>query len=187
MPGPGERRPRRREAPPEPASQVGTDFLAVGEIAAPHGVRGYFRVRILTDFPQRFKKLRQVYLGEEHRSCEVQAVRVLPDRVLMKIVGVDTPEAARPLGGQLVYVPVADAMPLGEGEYYWYQIIGLEVWTQSGQHLGKVTDILATGSNDVYIVQGDGREVLVPAIEDVIAEVDLVQGRLVITPLPGML
>jgi 16S rRNA processing protein RimM len=186
VPEPGDSRARRR-TPPQPPNLEGIEFLAIGEVAAPHGVRGYFSVRILTDFPQRFKQLQRVFLGEEHVSFVVEGVRVLPRRVLMKIAGVNSPEAARPFGGQLIYVPVQEAMPLKEGEYYWYQIIGLEVWTIEGEHLGKVTDILATGSNDVYIVQGEQREVLVPAIEEVITDVDLAHGKLVISPLPGMM
>jgi 16S rRNA processing protein RimM len=87
----------------------------------------------------------------------------------------------------LIYVPVEEAEPLGEDEYYWYQIIGLQVWTVEGRFLGKVTDILPTGSNDVYVVTGPEGEALVPAIEDVIALIDLEEGRLVVNPLEGML
>ena len=170
-----------------PSSRGETEYLAIGEATSPHGVRGYLSVRILTDFPNRFRKLRSVYLGEEHRRLEVEKVRVLPDRVLLKLVGIDTPEVARELCHKLVYVPVSEAVPLAEGEYYWYQIIGLRVYTTDGRLLGEVKDILTTGSNDVYVVQGPKGEVLVPAIEDVISRVDLEKGALVIEPLPGML
>lgn len=178
---------RSRAAPASPVSPGATEYLAIGEVASSHGVRGFFCVHVLTDFPNRFQTLRWVYFGEEHRKLTVERVRVLPDRVLMKVEGVDTPEAARVLSRQLLYVPVSDAVPLSEGEYYWFQIIGLQVCTEDGRLLGKVTDILATGSNDVYVVHGPEGEVLVPAIEDVIRRIDLDSGQLVIEPLPGML
>lgn len=188
MPGPTQPAHRRRRLPPIDTVGAGaTEYLAIGETASPHGVRGFFSVRILTDFPRRFKNLRRVYLGEDHRPLDVERVRILPDRVLMKVAGVDSPESASSLRNQLLYVPVSEAVPLAEGEYYWYQIIGLEVWTTAGEHLGKVTDIFTTGSNDVYIVQREKGELLVPAIEDVISAVDLEQGRLTINLLPDLL
>ncbi|MHB1131288.1 MAG: ribosome maturation factor RimM [Chloroflexota bacterium] len=178
---------RRRPTPnPEPASQDAPEYLAIGEVLTSHGVHGYCSVRILTDFPQRYKSLTRVFLGEGHQLYNVEKVRVLPVKALVKFEGIDTPELARTLSGQLLYIPVGEAMPLPEGEYYWYQIIGLTVYTRDGQDLGQIKDILPTGSNDVYVVAGPEREVLIPAIEDVILEVDLEVGKMVVEPLPEM-
>lgn len=179
---------RRRRSTPEPVPPADeTRFLAIGEVAAPRGVRGELRVRILTDFPERFKRLHTAYVGEEHTPFEVERTRRFQDAVLVKLRGIDTPEAARALVKTLIYVPEAEAVPLQEDQYYWYQIIGLEVWTVEGRRLGEVTDILATGSNDVYIVRGEGGEVLVPAIEDVVTSIDLAARRIIVQPLEGML
>ncbi|MHB1005817.1 MAG: ribosome maturation factor RimM [Chloroflexota bacterium] len=178
---------RRRPSPPSPAQSENSRFLAIGEVQAPHGVRGHFRARILTDFPDRFKRLRHVYLGEEHQPFEVESARVLPEGALIKLRGIETPEVARTLAHKLLYVPEAEAEPLGEDQFYWYQIIGLAVWTQDERYLGEVKDILSTGSNDVYVVQGPLGEILVPAIEDVVVAVDVKAGRLVIEPMEGML
>jgi 16S rRNA processing protein RimM len=86
----------------------------------------------------------------------------------------------------LVQVPLEEAAPLSEDEYYIYQIMGLEVWTSEGEHLGRVSDVLFTGANEVYVVEGERGEMLVPAIEDVVKEVDLEGGRLIVEPLEGM-
>lgn len=182
----GEGHPRvQGDAEVEGAGETG--YIAIGEVQSPHGVRGDFHVRILTDFPKRFKQLRRVYVGEDHRPYEVQRARVGAETALLKLAGIDSPEAARGLLHLLIYVPVAEAVPLGKDEYYWYQIIGLEVWTTDGRYLGKIRDILETGSNDVYVVEGPQGEVLVPAIEDVVSSVDLERGRMTVVLMEGML
>lgn len=176
-----------RETPPQSQKQEETRFLAIGQLLAPHGVRGEIRVRVLTDFPQRFKRLKRVFLGDEYLPVEVESARIAYDRVFIKLKGIDTPESARRHTHKLIYVPVEEAVPLEEGQFYWYQIVGLEVWTTDGRRLGKVTDILATGSNDVYVVQGPFGEVLVPAIEDVIIDIKPNEGRMTIELLEGMI
>lgn len=106
---------------------------------------------------------------------------------MLKFEGIDSPEAARQLLHQLVYVPVEEAVELGEDEYFWYQIVGLKVYTVDGRELGEVVDILPTGANDVYVVHGPSGEVLVPAIEDVVETVDLAEGKIIVKPMEGML
>ena len=78
-------------------------------------------------------------------------------------------------------------MPLGEDEYYVYQIVGLDVWTGEGEHLGRVSEVLFTGANDVYVVQGEKGEILIPAVEDVVLEVDLASGRLTVELMEGLI
>jgi len=165
-------------------------FLAVAQILAPFGVRGEVRCRILTDFPKRFARLRTVYIGQEDApdlpAYALEGFRFHGDQVLLKLGGVNTPEAAAKLRHLLVQIPVSEAMPLPEGQYYHYQVIGLEVFTPQGEFLGRVTEILPTGSNDVYVVRGDQGEILLPAIADVILEVDLANGRMVVELMEGM-
>lgn len=181
--GPNENRPSSSPARADEPIR----FLAIGQLQATHGVRGHFRVRILTDFPERFKGLHRVHLGEEYRPASVESVRFVHNSLLLKLHGIDSPEAGRPYLNQLVYVPVGEAMALEEDQYYWYQIIGLEAWTTDERYLGEVADIINTGSNDVYVVKGDGGEVLIPAIEDVVVAVDLERKRLVVEPMEGLL
>ena len=87
----------------------------------------------------------------------------------------------------LVQISIEDAAPLEEGEYYHFQVIGVEVEMESGERLGRVTEVLETGANDVYVVRGPRGEVLIPAIESVVRVLDLEAGRMVVSPLPGML
>lgn len=149
---------------------------------------GEVRARILTDFPARFAGLRTVYLGDEATPYRLERSRLLGDRneVLLKLGGVDSPEAAAKLRFFMVQVPTEKAVPLPPDRYYHYQILGLAVVTTDGRALGQVAQILRTGSNDVYVVWGADGEILIPAIADVVRQVDLASGRLVVSLLEGM-
>jgi 16S rRNA processing protein RimM len=161
-------------------------YLAVARILTSFGVHGELRAEILTEFPERFAGLQTVYLSEEAQPYSLESSRLQRGQVILKLQGIDTPEQAAKLRGQLVQVPVEEAVALPEGQYYLYQIVGLAVETTAGEPLGHVTDVLFTGANDVYVVRGERGELLVPAIEQVVKQVDLEHGRLIIEPLQGM-
>lgn len=154
--------------------------MAVGWIAAPWGLRGDLKVQPLTDFPERFQ--RGAALWVRGRRIEVQRSRWSRGFVYLGLSGIDRRDAAEELRGALLEVPESDLRPLPEGQYYRFQVIGLEVRTPEGRSLGRVAEILSTGSNDVYVVRGGPRELLIPAIEDVVKEVDIEGGRLVVEP-----
>lgn len=162
-------------------------FLAIARLVAPHGVRGELAADILTDFPTRFEPLQTVYVGANHRPYALQSTRPHRKRVLLKLGGVDSADLAEELRGNFVFVPLSEAVTLPHDQYYWHQIIGLAVHTVAGLPLGTIVEILRTGSNDVYVVRGARGEVLIPAIEDVVKEIDLHNGRMLVLPLPGML
>ena len=153
----------------------------------PHGVRGELRVELLTDYPERLSQHEVLYLGPEPRPYPLESVRFHKDVALVKLVGCEDRDQADLLRGQLVQVPIEDAVPLDEGEYYDFQIIGAEVVTEEGESLGQVAEVLETQANDVYIVLGPRGEVLIPAVEHVVQEIDLEAGRIVIRPIPGLL
>jgi 16S rRNA processing protein RimM len=166
-------------------------FLTVGQVVGAHGLQGELKVEILSDDPQRFARLKRVYLGlddENPVACRVESTRLHGGRVLIKLEGCDDRTAAQARCGTLLFVPLAEAIPLAEGEYYEHQIVGLEVWTGAGDVLGKVVDILYTRANEVYVVQeeGTGREILLPAIEEVVEAIDLEAGRLVVHLMEGL-
>lgn len=142
---------------------------------------------IETDFPQRFQRLKRVYLGEKAISFVLERSRLHKGHALLKLGGCDDRDAAEELRGQLVQIPIEEAMPLDEDEYYVYQIVGLDVWSTEGEHLGKVSEILFTGANDVYVVQREKGEILIPAVEDVVLEVDLAGGRLTVELMEGLI
>jgi len=169
--------PRNREEP---------RFLVIGEVLRPQGVEGEVRVRVLTDFPEHFRVLKRAYLGQTLTPMIVEGTRFHQGCALLKFAGYDDRTAVESLRGALVQIPIEEAMPLAEDEYYLYQIVGLAAWTVQGEYLGRVREVLGTGSNDVYIVRGPRGEILLPAIEGVIRSVDLEAGRLTVTLPEGL-
>lgn len=167
-------------------------YLLVGRVSRPHGVRGELRVEIVTDYPERLSQHTDFYLARPDspttvRRYLVEKVRIHRDVALLKLVGCDDRNAADELRGLLVQIPIEDAVPLEEGEYYLYQLIGVWVETEDGEGLGQVVDVIETGANDVYVVRGPRGEVLLPAIEDVVLELDLESKRMVVHLLAGLL
>ncbi len=162
-------------------------FLVIGEILKPWGFRGEVKVKLLTDFPQRLTQLKLVYLGKDTRAVQLERARVHSGAALFKFAGYDSPEAAAKLRGEFVQIAVKDAAPLKPGQYFHHQVLGLEAVTTDGEPLGRVQEILETGANDVYVVQrADGSEILLPAIQDVIQEINPDQGRMVVRLMEGL-
>jgi 16S rRNA processing protein RimM len=147
-------------------------------------------VRPAGRFPQRFRELRQIYLGERHEPATILHRRIYrsgnQDGVVLRLDLLRTREAARERIGQYVFVPEADAVPLPPGEYFVHQIVGLAVRTVAGEDLGKVVEVLQTGSNDVYVVKGQRGEVLIPATKEVIKAIDLQNGTMRVALLAGL-
>ncbi len=165
-----------------------TSFLVVGEIIKPWGNHGEVKIHVLTDFPRRLTKLKTVLLGPDARAVEVERARLHSGFASMKLAGYDTPEQAAKLRGQVVRIPIEQAAPLNKGQYYQHEIIGLSVSTAEGEALGRVEEILETGANDVYLIRRPGGgELLLPAIADVIQEIDLPNHRMIVNPIPGLL
>jgi 16S rRNA processing protein RimM len=162
-------------------------YLIIGRVLKPWGVHGEIKVEILTQFPDRFASLRQVVLGEDATIFVVEHARLHGKGALVKLKGIDTPEAAAPLRNQLVQVAREDAVPLPKGQLYLYEILGLDVRTVDGQALGRVTEVIETGANDVYVVDDGTRQVLIPAIEDVVKEISLERHEIVITLIDGLI
>lgn len=163
-------------------------FIAVGQIVKPHGIRGEVAVEILTDFPGRFALLETVYLNEHNpRPVPLEGVRFHKNRALLKLGGYNDRTAVEALRGELILIPIEQAMPLEPGQYYQDDLIGLDVWTTDGEYLGKVVDILETGANDVFIVHGERGEVLLPAIEEVVQWIDLEENRMEVKLMEGLI
>ena len=154
---------------------MGEKFVVIGQFGAPHGVRGEIRVTPMTDFPDRFEGLKKAYL-DENTPVVFERTQYHGRQVLCKVRGVDDRDAAGRLKGRLLKVPRSEVPPLGEGEYYQFDIIGLQVFDETERLLGTVEEILETGSNDVYVVRGESGEYLVPALKSVVTEISLVNG-----------
>lgn len=178
-------------------SDVERQFVSIGEIAAPHGVRGEVRVVPLTDFPERFDDVKEVHLhappGTSGKNLPAGPVAVRSVRwhkrfVLMKFTDFNYRDEVEPLRKALVQVPLADAHPLPPDTHYVFQLIGLDVYEVDGDKLGVVKDVLATGANDVYVIEraDGGPELLVPALRHVVLNIDLERGRIDVQLLPGL-
>ena len=167
-------------------------YLVVGRILRPHGIRGELRVEIITDYPERLGHHPCFYLASPHtpeavQRYPVEKLRRHRDALLLKLDGCDNRSDAEGLRGMLVQIPIENAVPLEEGEYYHFQLIGVRVETERGEWMGQVVEVLDTGANDVYVVRGPWGEVLLPAVDEVVLELDLELKRMVVHLLPGML
>ncbi|WP_420644184.1 ribosome maturation factor RimM [Candidatus Leptofilum sp.] len=163
-------------------------FIVIGVVTKPHGVRGEVRVKPHTDEPARFTWLEQVYVGaDDPQPMAVEQARVHQNMVLLKLTAVSNRVEAEALRGEWLMVPEAEALPLEEGEYFLFQLEGLTVLTTEGETLGILTSIIETGANNVFVVQGDRGELLLPDIDDVVQEIDFDNGRMLVTLLPGLI
>ena len=170
---------------PPPSEPV---FLAVGKLGRPHGVHGEVVLHVLTDFPERLHSGAEVYLGAKRTSTKIKNTRQHRDKLLVAFEGVFDRTQADVFRNQMVFVPAADVPPLPEGEYYYHELLGLQVVTDQGQMLGTLKEIIETGANDVYVVRPEkGQDVLLPAIDDVILDIDLEEGVIETHLLPGIL
>jgi 16S rRNA processing protein RimM len=164
------------------------DFLAVGRLRRPHGVRGEIMLEVMTDFPERLVDGMTLYVGPEHRPLRMLHQRTYRGGLILALEGYDTPEQVGELRNQYVYIPTVGLPALPEGEYYHHQILGLRVLSETGIFLGTLVEILETGANDVYVVrQENAADLLLPAIDPVILDIDLEKGEMRVHLLPGLI
>ena len=149
-------------------------YLAIGFLRRPHGVSGEIIMDLHTDFPERIKAGRKVYVGEKYETLTIDSARAHGNGMLIRLNGCDTPETAGRFRNQWVYVKSTEVPALPAGKVYKHELIGLTVTTDSGETLGVLNEILETGANDVYVVKKEsGGEILLPAISDVILGIDM--------------
>jgi 16S rRNA processing protein RimM len=141
---------------------------------------------IITDFPERFVPGVRVFIGDPPLATEIIRARRDARTVTLALKSVGSRDEVEHLRDSWVLVQESDAHPLPEGQYYWHQLIGLRVKLENGDELGLLQDILETGSNHVYVVKSHNREMLLPAIPEVIVDVDVHQGVMTVHMLPGL-
>lgn len=166
-----------------------TEWATIGKIVAPFGLRGELKVVSLSDIPDRFAKLDFVYVGSDHIRYAIEGVRPYKgDLVLLKLAGIGDINAAEPLRNQDTYIPLDQLAELPPDSYYQHDILGLQVYTLADHHVGVISDIIATGSNDVYVIKDqDGRQFLIPAVKAIIKQVDLIRRKMYIDPIKGLI
>ncbi|MDD4875906.1 MAG: ribosome maturation factor RimM [Dehalococcoidales bacterium] len=160
-------------------------FIIIGQILAPWGDGGKLKIKVMTDFPQRFASSSIIYINQ--CPMTIDSTEHYKGGTIIKLKSVDTFTDAEKLRGKLIEIHYDQVHVLSEGQYYHFQLIGLEVWTTQNKLLGKITEVISGQSNDNYVVKDNEGEVLIPAIEDVVKTVDLDNGRVIIEPIKGLL
>ncbi len=165
------------------------DLLQVGAITQTHGVRGEVKVFPTTDDPKRFKRLKSVLLdtGSGIMELKIEGVKFFKQYVILKFEGLDNANDVEKYKKKNLYVTRENAVKLGKDEYFIADLIGMKVFEEDGSEIGELKDVITTGANDVYVVEGfKYGEVLIPAIKDCILKVDMEERRMEVHLLPGL-
>lgn len=158
-------------------------MLAVGKLRRPHGVSGEIQMEVYTDFPERLQPQKTVYVGPAYEPLQIASLRRHNLLILISFDGFEDRDQVGRLRNQIVYVSGESLPALPEGEYYHHELLGLAVFNESGVGLGVLTEILETGANDVYLVEtAEGKELMLPAIDDVILAIDLAERTMRVRP-----
>jgi 16S rRNA processing protein RimM len=171
----------------DPGARQPAEYLAVGRILRPHGIRGELLLEAAPDLVGMLSVGGKIYLGPDRTPATILSLRTHAENYLLLVKGTVDRSSADRYRGTVVYVRSQSAPPLPPHVFYHWQIVGLEVQTEAGEILGKIAEILQTGANDVYVVRDEaGAEVLLPAIEPVILKVDLDGKRMLVRLIPGL-
>ena len=166
--------------PVEPA------YVLIGRLQKSHGVRGEITLRVFSDFPERIRRGKTIFIGADYTPHKITGTRWKNELLLLNLEGFDNPESVRELVGKEVFSAVKNLPALSPGKYYHHQLIGMRVF-EGDEDLGVLGAIMETGANEVYIIdQADGSELLIPAIPEVILKVDLEQKRIEVHLLEGL-
>ena len=170
--------------------QGSTEPVLLGKIVTTHGIKGQLKVVPFSGELDTILSLASVMLkGDDGRMETFEVAGAIPHRnqVILSLKSYSNINEVLHLVGRELYARRDQFPPLAEGEFYWYDLIGLAVTTSEGKFLGRIAEIIATGSNDVYVVRGEGREFLIPALEDVVTSVDLDGGAMTVSLTEGLL
>ena len=166
------------------------EFLEIGQIVNTFGIKGMVKVNPFTDNINRFDDLKKVYIKNKSQKyeLEIEEVKYHKNMVLIKFKGIDKVEDAESLRNSYILVNRKDEKPLNEGTYYIVDLLGLDVYTDEDELLGKLEDIYNTGSNDIYVVKNElGKQILLPAIKDVIKEINIENRKIIVHIINGLL
>ena len=164
--------------------------LEVGQIVNTFGIKGEVKVTPFTNDIKRFDDLKKVYVTsrKDSKLYKVESVRYHKNMVLLKLESINNPEDAEMLKNSYLEIDREDAIPLEEGTYFIADLIGLEVYSDEGNLLGKIEDIYNTGSNDIYVVKDElGKQILLPGIKEVIKDVQIENAKIIVHLIPGLI
>jgi 16S rRNA processing protein RimM len=155
-----------------------TAFLIVGHLQRAHGIKGEIAMQVITDFPERLQKGKKVWVGDAHIQHVIKSIRWKQDLMLLGFEGIDDRSGIDVLVNQDVFIQTSALPKLPDGRYYFHQLIGLSIFEKEN-FIGKVTEILETGANDVFVISlPGGKELLLPDIKSVILNVDLEEQKI---------
>jgi 16S rRNA processing protein RimM len=166
------------------------DFILLGHVIRPHGLTGLLRIVSYAQSKETFLKAGSVFLGTAKGELEdrrVIAIKAHGSAFLLRLAGIDSIDHAEQLREAEIFIRKDFLIEKDEDEYFWFELLGLEVYLDTGEYLGVLKEIVPTGSNDVYVVEDQGKEYLIPAIHGVVKEIRLKEKRMVISPLKGLL
>lgn len=162
------------------------NLIEIGQIVNTHGLRGDLKVMPWCDDPEIFNELEYVLI--DNREYPIERSAIHKNMVLLKLGGINHINDAEMYRNKVLLVQREDLGELPEGTYYICDLLGCAVETNEGRSLGKVCDIIKTGSNDVYVVEDDSKkQILIPVIDEVIKSVDIENKKIVITPIKGLI
>ena len=165
------------------------NLFPIGRVVKPHGVKGKMKVEYFGEDLHRFVSYREIFIENEKgrpESYEVLEATPQPPRLILPLKGIEKIEQAELLIGKTILVEKKALLDLEEGEYYWADLLGIEVETREGKGIGKVREIFSTGAHDVYVVEGKRGEIFLPAIEDVIQSIDLKKRVMKVVRMEGL-
>ena len=165
------------------------NLFAIGEIVKTRGLRGCLKVLCYVETNNTFAELEFVYIeiSSGQKKCFVlRKIDVSGKILFIELEGIPDVESAQVFVGCKVYLPEGMQEKLPEGEYYWREIIGLDVYNEEGRYIGRIESVFPTGSNDVYVCKGEEREILLPAIAEVIRQIDLNRCVMTVRLLEGL-
>ena len=166
------------------------EYIEIGQIVNTNGLKGVVKVNPFTDDISKFEELKYVYiqLKNELKKVKIEQVRYNKNQVLLKLEGIDSIEEAEKYRNFYLKTEKESQEDLGEDTYYIVDLIGIDVYSDKNEYLGKIEDVFPTGSNDVYVVKDNlGRQILIPAIADVVKKVDLKNKKMIINLIPGLI
>lgn len=164
-------------------------YLELGQIVNVKGLKGEVKVNSFTDDNTKFERIQKVFIKQKSNltEYEIEKVTYNKNQVIIKFKEIDTIEEAEKLRNSYIVVDREIFGELPEGVYYIADLIGLDVYTEANEYLGKVDDIFSTGSNDVYVVKDElGKQKLLPGIDDVIKKIDLESSKIIVNLIEGL-
>lgn len=164
--------------------------LEVGQIVNTFGIKGFVKIYPYVDDITRFDNLKKVHIKSKKNDEELQIeeVKYQKNMVLVKFKGIETVENAEKLRNSFVEIDRADAIPLEEGQYFIADLLGLDVFLDNGEKLGILEDIYNTGSSDIYVVKNElGKQFLLPYIDEVIKQINLEEGKIIVHIIEGLI